>query len=170
MDRENTAPRIFLIMLWYAGRRISDWEVTALAAIMIVGIFDLTCYYYSFMVLLALVSLRRFTYMLMTYLMVVAGQAVPCENLLRGRLRLESRIFVTAQFLILLGVCIEVFLADRGRPLGKPLTAGLQAVNPVCWAGAPKKEDTHEPSSEVQFGSGADTQSVVPVQGNNADD
>ena len=46
---EDTALGFFLIMP-AAGRRISDWEVTALAAIMIVGIFDLTCYY-SFMVL-----------------------------------------------------------------------------------------------------------------------
>ena len=79
----------------------------------------------------------------MTYLMVVAGQAVHHAKIcFEVDYVWESRIFVTAQFLILLGVCIEVFLTDRGRPLGKPLTAGLQAVNPVCWAGAPTKEDT----------------------------
>jgi hypothetical protein len=150
---------VFLIMLWYAGRRLSDWEVTALAAIILVGIFDLTCYYYSIVVLLALISLRRFTYMFVTFLMVIAGQALHHQSGVSFEVDYvwESRIFVAAQFLILLGVCIEVFLADRGRSLGEPLTAGLRAVNPVCWEGAPEAEHTHEPSNEARFSFGRQT-------------
>ena len=67
---------LFLGLIWYAGRRLDDWEVTALSTILITGIFELTCYYYSYLVLLALLSMRRQIYMIAMFGLAVGGHLI----------------------------------------------------------------------------------------------
>lgn len=65
-----------LVLLGVAGRDMEDWEVTAASTVMIVALFELTCYYYNFMVLLAPLALRRFRYMVALAGMAVASQYI----------------------------------------------------------------------------------------------
>ncbi len=65
---------LFMGLLAYVGRRLTDWEVTALSVVFMIGIFELTCYYYSFVVLLAPFALRRWHYVFMYLGMAVVTQ------------------------------------------------------------------------------------------------
>ena len=49
----------FLVALFFAVRGFSAWESAALASLMIAVVPELTCYYYSFMIVLALLHQRR---------------------------------------------------------------------------------------------------------------
>lgn len=64
----------FLGLLGYTGRRLADWELTALSTVMIVGVFELTCYYYCFVVMLAPLALRHFRYALALLAMALVTQ------------------------------------------------------------------------------------------------
>lgn len=46
----------------YLARRQEDWEVVALSSVFIFALFELTCYYYNFLVLLAPVAITRLRY------------------------------------------------------------------------------------------------------------
>ena len=60
-------------LLALAGRRLSEWAVIAGSTILIVGFFELTCYYYSFVVLMAPLAIERLRYSVAMILMVIAG-------------------------------------------------------------------------------------------------
>ena len=49
----------FAALLWGAVRKRTPWEAAALSAIMIAAIPELTCYYYSFLIVMALLWSRR---------------------------------------------------------------------------------------------------------------
>lgn len=66
----------FLGLLGYTGRRLADWQLTALSTVMIVGVFELTCYYYCFVILLAPLAVRHFRYALALLAMAIATQGV----------------------------------------------------------------------------------------------
>jgi hypothetical protein len=66
----------FLGLLGFVGRRLDDWEVTALSTLLMVGVFELTCYYYSFVVMLAPLALRRLRYAAALLVMTIAGQII----------------------------------------------------------------------------------------------
>ena len=59
------------VAVGYLARRLEDWEVVALSSVFIVALFELTCYYYNFMVVLAPVAMAR-----LRYLNVFLGLAV----------------------------------------------------------------------------------------------
>ena len=122
---------LFLGMIWYAGRRLSNWELTALSTLLITSIFELTCYYYSYLVLFALLAMRRGIYMVAAVGMVVAGQVIQLDGgWYDEQYHWASVAVVIAQVFVLMGLCFEAYLADRGRSLPPPLTAGTDAVNP----------------------------------------
>ncbi len=61
------------VLLALAGRRLAPWAVLACSTILIVGFFELTCYYYSFVILMAPLAIERLRYTVALILMVIAG-------------------------------------------------------------------------------------------------
>jgi hypothetical protein len=61
------------VLLALAGRRLAGWAVLAGSTILIIGFFELTCYYYSFVVLMAPLAIERLRYAVALILMVMAG-------------------------------------------------------------------------------------------------
>ncbi|MEM7433945.1 MAG: hypothetical protein AAF436_02250 [Myxococcota bacterium] len=64
------------VLLAAAARRMPSWAVLASSTILIIGFFELTCYYYSFVVLMAPVAIERLRYVVAMILMVMAGLAI----------------------------------------------------------------------------------------------
>jgi len=60
-------------LLALAGRRLAGWAVLAGSTILIIGFFELTCYYYSFVVLMAPLAIERLRYSVALILMVMTG-------------------------------------------------------------------------------------------------
>ncbi|MEE2787155.1 MAG: hypothetical protein VX589_07425, partial [Myxococcota bacterium] len=138
----------FIGMLGYIGRRMHDWEVTALSTVFIVGIFELTCYYYSFLLLMALVAARRASYAIAMIAMVVGGQII---RLTHGwydeQYTWETLLVVLAQIFIMVGLCIETYLADK-----KDALAAAQSSPPPTVGGpdAEGNEDIPAETSELE--------------------
>jgi Ca2+/Na+ antiporter len=61
------------VLLALAGRRLAGWAVLAGSTILIIGFFELTCYYYSFAVLMAPLAIERLRYSVALILMVMTG-------------------------------------------------------------------------------------------------
>jgi len=61
------------VLLAFAGRRIAGWAVLASSTILIIGFFELTCYYYSFVVLMAPLAIERLRYTVALIGMVIVG-------------------------------------------------------------------------------------------------
>jgi hypothetical protein len=61
------------VLLALAGRRLAGWAVLASSTILIIGFFELTCYYYSFVVLMAPLAIERLRYTVALISAVVAG-------------------------------------------------------------------------------------------------
>ncbi|MDH3202359.1 MAG: discoidin domain-containing protein [Myxococcales bacterium] len=61
------------VLLALAGRRMAGWAVLASSTILIIGFFELTCYYYSFVVLMAPLAIERLRYTAALIAMVMAG-------------------------------------------------------------------------------------------------
>ena len=149
---------IFLAMIWYAGRRLDDWELTALSTILITGVFELTCYYYSYLVLMALLSMRRMSYMIAMVGLVVSGHIIHlAEGWYDTQYVWESVAVLIAQMFVLIGLCIETYLADRNRRLAPPITAGLLAVSPAVCVSDQDEKTVSEPPETI-----SEDEGVVP--------
>ena len=61
------------VLLALAGRRLAPWAVLAASTILIVGFFELTCYYYSFVVLMAPLAIERLRYTVALILVGIGG-------------------------------------------------------------------------------------------------
>jgi hypothetical protein len=61
------------VLLALCGRTLAPWAVLAGSTIFIIGFFELTCYYYSFVVLMAPLAIERLRYSVAMILMVMAG-------------------------------------------------------------------------------------------------
>ncbi|MGB5267976.1 MAG: hypothetical protein WBN30_15395, partial [Polyangiales bacterium] len=61
------------VLLALAGRRLAPWAVLAGSTILIIGFFELTCYYYSFVILMAPLAIERLRYSVALILMTIAG-------------------------------------------------------------------------------------------------
>ena len=61
------------VLLALLGRQLSEWAVLASSVILIVGFFELTCYYYTFVVLMAPLAIERLRYTVALILMVIVG-------------------------------------------------------------------------------------------------
>ena len=61
------------VLLALAGRRLAGWAVLAGSTILIIGFFELTCYYYSFAVLMAPLAIERLRYSVALILMGIVG-------------------------------------------------------------------------------------------------
>jgi uncharacterized membrane protein len=61
------------VLLALSGRKLAEWAVLAGSTILIIGFFELTCYYYSFVVLMAPLAIERLRYSVAMILMVMAG-------------------------------------------------------------------------------------------------
>ena len=66
----------FLGLIMFCAWRMEDWEATAISTIMIIGVFDLTCYYYNFIILLAPVAMRRTRYIIALIVMALVSQVI----------------------------------------------------------------------------------------------
>jgi hypothetical protein len=121
---------LFLLMIWYAGRRLTNWEVTALSTLLVTAVFELTCYYYSYLVIFALLAMRRMTYMVATVALVIAGHLIQLNvGWYDEQYVWESLAVLGVQCFVLLGLCYEAYLADNNKALPPSLTAGLMAVS-----------------------------------------
>jgi len=61
------------VLLALAGRRLAPWAVLAGSTILIIGFFELTCYYYSFVILMAPLAIERLRYTVALILMTITG-------------------------------------------------------------------------------------------------
>ena len=61
------------MLLALAGRRLAGWAVLAASSILIIGFFELTCYYYSFVILMAPLAIERLRYSVALILMGITG-------------------------------------------------------------------------------------------------
>ncbi len=61
------------VLLALAGRRLAPWAVLAGSTILIIGFFELTCYYYSFVILMAPLAIERLRYSVALILMTITG-------------------------------------------------------------------------------------------------
>jgi cation transport ATPase len=61
------------VLLALAGRRLAPWAVLASSSILIIGFFELTCYYYSFIILMAPLAIERMRYTVALISMVIVG-------------------------------------------------------------------------------------------------
>jgi len=62
---------MIFVMLGFASRRMREWEAASMGVLMIISIFELTCYYYSFLLILGPFALRRIRYTFLMLGMVV---------------------------------------------------------------------------------------------------
>ena len=63
-------------LLAYSGRYLEDWAVTAASVLMIIGVFELTCYYYNFIVLMVPLAVKRLRYVVAMLSMICVGQVL----------------------------------------------------------------------------------------------
>jgi len=61
------------VLLALIGRRLAGWAVLAASSILIIGFFELTCYYYSFVILMAPLAIERLRYSVVLILMGMTG-------------------------------------------------------------------------------------------------
>jgi len=61
------------VLLALVSRRLAAWAVLSASTILIIGFFELTCYYYSFVVLMAPLAIERLRYSVALILMVIGG-------------------------------------------------------------------------------------------------
>ena len=61
------------VLLALLGRRIAPWALLSASVILIIGFFELTCYYYSFVVLMAPLAIERLRYTIALIGMTTAG-------------------------------------------------------------------------------------------------
>ncbi len=64
------------VLLAIVGRRAAPWAVLSASTILIIGFFELTCYYYSFVVLMAPLAIERLRYTVALISMVMAGLVI----------------------------------------------------------------------------------------------
>jgi hypothetical protein len=65
----------FFVLIGYMRRYLrEDWEITAASTLFIVALFELTCYYYNFMILFALLASQRLRHIFALGLMCVGTQ------------------------------------------------------------------------------------------------
>ncbi|MCA9540197.1 MAG: hypothetical protein KC620_14970, partial [Myxococcales bacterium] len=113
---------LFLLALGYVGRRTEDWEVTAMSTLLIVGLFELTCYYYNFTILLApLVLARERRWMQIAGVVLLLGMCIAgmWMQLLIGwydeQYFGETWVVLGVMLVILAGLIYEVATADRAE-------------------------------------------------------
>lgn len=105
-----------LALLTYIGRRREDWEVTALSTVFIFALFQLTCYYYIFCIMLAPVVLRHYRYVLALLGMCVATQLVHLDGGWIDEMYLKESAITAVFYLYLLGdMAWEIYQDDKAR-------------------------------------------------------
>jgi hypothetical protein len=94
-----------MALILVAARRMEDWEATAISGLVIIGFFDLTCYYYNFIVLWAATGMRQTRYLVVLMLMAVISQVIQLkvgwydeQYLWESLLVLLSLVYIVADF------------------------------------------------------------------------
>jgi len=111
------------VLLALVGRRLAGWAVLAGSAILIIGFFELTCYYYSFVVLMAPLAIERLRYTVAMISMVIVGLIL---QFFIGWYD-EQYIWETVAVLIAL-IYILVDLAQYPLPESSPASAANPSV------------------------------------------
>ncbi len=124
----SLAALLGLIGLVGVRRKGEDWEVTALSAILVAGIFELTCYYYLFVLLLVPLASSRARDVLLAIAMAMLTQQV---HLKVGWYDEQY----TLETLVVFGWMLYVLL-DRAFDLGDRLAA---RVRPATGSTPPDK-------------------------------
>ena len=111
LKRDRFYSCIALALHWDDRTSAGEWRMPS---VRYSSGFELTCYYYSFLILLALVAARRGIYAVAMTAMVIMGQVI---RLTHGwydeQYTWESLIVVITQIIILVGLCIETYKADK---------------------------------------------------------
>lgn len=141
----------FLALILICGTRMEDWEATAISSLMIIGIFDLTCYYYNFIILWAPVVMRRVRYTFVFLLMGIFSQFIQLKVGWYDEQYLAETALVLGVLLYILGdIALRIRrdpeIAFPNEPLKGPLgwLARLSGPRPTRDRPAP---DTGTPSS-----------------------
>lgn len=131
----------FLGLLGFVGRRLDDWALVSLSTLLMVGVFELTCYYYSFVVLLAPLALRRLRYAAALLVMVVWGQVLQLQvGWYDVQYTYETAIVLGAMLYILLDIAWRHWQLDRAgiaddpdaNPPRGPTDEGAPAETPMA--------------------------------------
>jgi hypothetical protein len=111
------------VLLALAGRRLAGWAVLASSTILIVGFFELTCYYYSFVVLMAPLAIERLRYTVALISVVIAGL------ILQFFIGWYDEQYIWETVAVLLGLLyIIVDLVQRPLPESSPASATNPSV------------------------------------------
>jgi hypothetical protein len=112
---------MFAALIMYTSRRLEDWAVTSLSVLFMIGIFELTCYYYNFVVLLAPFAMKK-----MRYTVVYIGMAIATHVAMFKWPRYdeqytwETLIVLAAVLYMLLDTAWDQFREDRAAKRGTP--------------------------------------------------
>jgi hypothetical protein len=115
-----------LLLVGAAARRMEDWEASAASVLMIIAVFELTCYYYNFMLLLAPLALRRLRHVVALAGMTIAGQYVQLRiGWYDQQYTVESLVALGA----VLFIVVDRLLEARREEAAAAAVAPAEAVN-----------------------------------------
>lgn len=110
---------LFAGLLMYVGRRLEDWEVTALSTIFVIGIFELTCYYYNFVILMAPFAMKKPRYAVTWIGMAIATHVVSLQwGRYDEQYTWETLTVLAPLFYILVDSAWDVWKADQADKAG----------------------------------------------------
>jgi hypothetical protein len=108
----------------YLNRNREDWEATAWSSIFLIALYELTCYYYNFMVLSAPMAIRRLRYVIAYILMSVGTQVAELTvGWLDERYVLETALVFGMMVYVMIDQIIE---ERRAAELGQPTAVPKQ--------------------------------------------
>ncbi len=139
---------VFLGLLGFVGRKIEDWELTALSTILITGVFELTCYYFSYVILLALMGLRKARYMVALVAMSIMGSWLQLRvGWYDEQYIWESLVFLLAQAYILGDLAYGIWREEHPKDEdADPAALETEAESDDVESDAPDRENTPAPT------------------------
>ncbi|MBU0553379.1 discoidin domain-containing protein [Myxococcota bacterium] len=106
----------FLVLIGYVGREAQAWEVTAMSTILLMSIFELTCYYYNFIILMAPLAFKRPRSAVVLLAAVIYGQWLQLKiGWYDEQYTAESAVIIGAALFIILERAWEIFQARRAE-------------------------------------------------------
>ena len=115
---------LFAALIMYTGRRLEDWAVTSLSILFIIGIFELTCYYYNFIVLLAPFAMKKPRYTVAYIGMAIATHVVSLRWLRYDEQYTWETLTVLLPILyMLVDTAWDQWKEDRAAKMGDPVVS-----------------------------------------------
>ena len=125
------------LVAWWSRRFREPWQLTAASTLFIVGLFELTCYYYNFIILLAPLAARRPRHALVFIVMAFISQYVQLRIGWFDEQYLWETVFVLVFMLYMLidqakfGLPDENAVAPEEGPEVEPAAIGVPPADDV---------------------------------------